>query len=95
MPINMLFVENRFCPTVVCDICGEPITDCDDGICYYNMRNPEGLIYAHDDPCASTITSAQFGAYPLSIILVWLIDSLKMTSEKAREARMYGELLIK
>ena len=93
MPINMFFVGQRFCPMIVCDVCSKPITDCDDGICYYNMQKPEGLIYVHEDRCASTITSASFGAYPLSVILVWLIDSLKMTSEKAQDARVYGSVL--
>lgn len=85
-------------PIVVCDQCGLPITDCQDGNALWkigtNGVSADGLVYFTHKRCNRLFEASNKGNYywagtELGAWLVYLVHNMKANSESVREnARM-------
>jgi hypothetical protein len=95
MPILMRLKGNRFCPTVVCDVCGQAIEDAKDGNAQWVMDEEEygagaALSFTHKECCHAFDTGpfqeSLVGAEELAHFLVFLANNLCLDWEEAKKS---------
>ena len=63
------------CLVVVCNHCGEPITNIVSGVCFYKSRQPTTIYYLHGDCLIHWQREKREGVYErarLDTVLAWL-----------------------
>jgi hypothetical protein len=91
MPIYMRLKGNRYCPTVVCDVCGQEIEDANDGNAQWMMDEAGAALYFMHKRCCHAFDTGPFqkglvGAEELPHFLVFLANNLRLDWEKAKRA---------
>jgi len=93
MPIEVRERRGKCYPVVVCDHCGEVISDAQDG--NYEWQQGGGPVFFTHKRCCLAFEDARggrsvWGACPLSVLPVYLAGNLKLD---LREARRTAALL--
>jgi hypothetical protein len=96
MPLVVKALDNRSCPVVVCDHCGEQITDALDGNYQWRMGLNDtdfgGRVYFTHKGCCKAFEDAHpedgfvWGAMELSCLPIYLGNGLALDWEGARRS---------
>jgi hypothetical protein len=80
MPIVMIQKRGRYCPTIVCEVCQEPITE--HGNVLYDPEQLERIYYVHKGRCNDVIEAqarpASLWWEELSWFLVYVANNAKL-----------------
>lgn len=90
--IRMILREGRCGPLVVCDICGDMISDADEGVAVFQGEPHENskfdVIHAHKDRC-HTLAEKRIGStadwQELGLHLYWLCKNTEIDERRFQE----------